>query len=40
MKKIYENVELELVFFATKDFVRTSQNDNTIEMPEFPEMFG
>ena len=40
MKKIYENIELELVFFATEDIVRTSQNDNIIEMPEFPEMFG
>lgn len=40
MKKIYKNVELELVFFATEDIVRTSQNDNIIEMPEFPEMFG
>ena len=40
MKKIYENVELELVFFAAEDIVRTSQNDNTTDMPEFPEFLG
>ena len=40
MKKIYENVELELVFFAAEDIVRISQNDNTADMPDFPEMFG
>ncbi len=40
MKKMYENVELELVFFSTEDIVRTSLNDNTTDMPEFPENFG
>ena len=40
MKKMYENVELELVFFSTEDIVRTSQNDNVTDMPEFPEDFG
>jgi hypothetical protein len=40
MKKIYENVELEVLFFAEEDVIRTSNNDNTAEMPEFPEDFG
>lgn len=40
MKKIYENVELEIAFFCGEDIIRTSQNDNVEEMPEFPEMFG
>ena len=40
MKKMYENVELELVFFSTEDIVRTSQNDNVTDMPEVPEDFG
>ena len=40
MKKIYENVELEVVFFFEEDIVRTSSYDNVEEMPEFPETFG
>lgn len=40
MKKIYENVELEVFFFFEEDIVRTSSYDNVEDMPEFPEMFG
>lgn len=39
MKKIYENVELKVVFFNEEDIVRTSQNDNLGTMPDFPENF-
>ena len=37
MKKIYESVELEVVFFFGEDIVRTSNSDNVENMPEFPE---
>ena len=40
MKKIYENVELEVVFFLNEDVIRTSNNDNVGNMPDFPENFG
>ena len=40
MKKTYENVELEVMFFSQEDVIRTSQNDNTADMPDFPEDFG
>ena len=36
MKKIYENIEIA-VLFLSEDVVRTSQNDNCTDMPEFPE---
>lgn len=36
MKKIYENIEITLVFLS-EDIVRTSQNDNVTDMPDFPE---
>ena len=39
MKKIYENMEIELVFLV-EDVVRTSFNDNISDMPDFPEDFG
>ena len=38
MKKQYENIILEVIFLS-EDIVRTSQTDNTTEMPEFPEDF-
>ena len=38
MKKVYENMEMELIFLA-EDIVRTSLNDNVTDMPEFPEDF-
>ncbi len=38
MKKIYENMEMELIFLS-EDVVRTSQNDNVTDMPDFPENF-
>lgn len=40
MKKTYENIELEVTFFSNEDVIRTSNNDNTTEMPDFPENFG
>ena len=39
MKKIYENMELEVIFFSAEDVIRTSMNDNTGDMPDFPEQF-
>jgi hypothetical protein len=38
MKKIYEKAILEVVILS-EDIVRTSQNDNIGDMPEFPEEF-
>lgn len=40
MKKIYQEMELEVVLFSQEDIVRTSQNDNVSDMPDFPENFG
>ena len=40
MKRNYENVELEIVFFCSDDVIRTSNNDNVEDMPDFPEIFG
>lgn len=37
MKKSYQNIELEILFIATEDIVRTSPTDNVENMPEFPE---
>jgi hypothetical protein len=39
MKKTYQEMELILVFL-TEEIVRTSQNDNIGEMPEFPEFLS
>ena len=39
MKKTYENISIELVFFYDMDIVRTSQNDNIESVPDFPEDF-
>jgi hypothetical protein len=39
MKKTYQEMHLEVVLFAQEDIVRTSNNDNVGEMPEFPENF-
>lgn len=40
MKRNYENVELEIVLFCSDDVIRTSNNDNVEDMPDFPEDFG
>ena len=40
MKKIYKNIQLEIVYFQEDDIVRTSSNDNLEEMPDFPEVMG
>ena len=37
--KLYEKVELEIIFLLKEDVIRTSQNDNVEDMPEFPELF-
>ena len=39
MKKVYENITIDLVFFYDMDIVRTSQNDNIESVPDFPEDF-
>ena len=39
MKKAYENITIDLVFFYDMDIVRTSQNDNIEFVPDFPEDF-
>lgn len=40
MKKVYENVKIEWTFLSVEDIVRTSQNDNVEDLPEFPENFS
>ena len=40
MKKNYENIELKIVYLSVEDIVRTSNNDNVSDMPEFPENFN
>ncbi len=39
MKKIYENMEIEVILLV-EDIVRTSGNDNATDLPELPEIFG
>jgi hypothetical protein len=39
MKKQYENIVVDVIFFFEEDIVRTSPNDNVTDMPEFPENF-
>ena len=39
MKKTYQEVDLVLIFF-TEEIVRTSQNDNVEDMPDFPEFLS
>ena len=39
MKKTYQEMELILVFL-TEEIVRTSQNDNVEDMPDFPEFLS
>lgn len=44
MKKIYENIKIDVVYFYEEDIVRTSPNqestDNIEPMPDFPEFIG
>ena len=40
MKKNYEDIQVQIVLFDRQDVVRTSQNDNVENMPDFPEIFG
>ncbi len=39
MKKSYETIETNVIFFY-EEVVRTSNNDNVTDLPEFPEIFG
>jgi len=39
MKKTYQEIELLVILF-TEEIVRTSQNDNVEDMPDFPEFLG
>ena len=39
MKQIYKPIILNVVFFCEEDVIRTSQYDNKVEMPDFPENF-
>lgn len=39
MKKIYACIEMDLIVFPCEDIVRTSNNDNVEDMPDFPENF-
>ena len=39
MKKIFENIYLEIIALEAEDVIRTSSNDNVESMPEFPEEF-
>ncbi len=39
MKKQYEKVKIDVIFFFEEDIVKTSQNDNVGNMPDFPEDF-
>ena len=39
MKKIFENIHLEIIALMVEDVIRTSSNDNIESVPEFPENF-
>ncbi len=39
MKRRYESVELKWIYFYEEDVIRTSNNDNVENLPEFPEEF-
>ena len=39
MKKAYDEIKM-VVVFMTEEVVRTSQNDNVEDMPDFPEFLG
>ena len=39
MKKTYHGMDIVVIFF-TEEIVRTSQNDNVEDMPDFPEILG
>lgn len=40
MKKIYQEMQLEVIIFTNEDIIKTSQSDNTANMPDFPEDFA
>ncbi len=40
MKSNYENIEIKIILFSNDDIIKTSNDDNVEEMPDFPEMFG
>ena len=37
--KLYEKIEMQIIFLQNDDVIITSQNDNVEDMPEFPENF-
>ena len=37
--KLYEKIEMEIIFLCDEDVIRTSPNDNVESMPDFPEYF-
>ena len=37
--KLYEKIEMQIIFLQNTDVIRTSQNDNVENMPDFPEEF-
>ncbi len=37
--KLYEKIEMEIIFLCDEDVIKTSQNDNVETMPDFPEIF-
>ena len=39
MKKLYENIEMEVIFLVSDDVIKTSSNDNITFMPDggFPD---
>ena len=39
MNAIYKELSVEIILFTNEDIVRTSQNDNVTDMPDFPENF-
>ena len=39
MKKVYCNIEIEMMLFPKEDIVRTSNLDNVEDLPDFPEDF-
>ncbi len=40
MKKTYEILECKVLFLGEEDVVRTSANDNVVDLPEFPEFIN
>lgn len=37
--KLYEKAKLTIIYFDSEDVIKTSQNDNVVDVPDFPEQF-